>query len=477
MILARGESIEAIDLTTLTVRQVAERVLAGPTGSADGSTVVYLDRARTVHILDGAARERGTFTPRLRTDQLFVSATGEQIGAIGDRLLAVHDRTGALHSQMPLSPLDEEMAVRLRGPDVWTASTHGVIRHYQDGRLIASQPSHLSDVEDLRIAGDHAISLGYDRTVVVQRADAKQLVLDEAPCNAGAVLVAGLGVGYVCEDGRQHVYLGRRQLGIITDSVLRDAIREPRSGRVALAASAITVLEADGRVLATAPADAAEALAFEDAQHLLAVRGDGRAVWRLDLAHGAWTQVATLPDKAMAIAVGVGGMVLGTRSSLQLWRDGRELHRVPVSSQVDALAASGDGRYVSANLGDGSTIILDARTGEVDRRLEPVDALGVAAALDEPGDLAVRTSRGTLTIWERATGDSLVWNLEFLRGAFAAVFDAEGRLELSSMDQYLVDIPRETRPVAAILRAIECRVPLRVVGTRLEAAPTNCGPR
>ncbi|CAN5808449.1 hypothetical protein BH11MYX3_BH11MYX3_32250 [soil metagenome] len=33
------------------------------------------------------------------------------------------------------------------------------------------------------------------------------------------------------------------------------------------------------------------------------------------------------------------------------------------------------------------------------------------AIMDAGGDLVMRTSRGTLTIWERATGDNLVWNL------------------------------------------------------------------
>jgi hypothetical protein len=38
----------------------------------------------------------------------------------------------------------------------------------------------------------------------------------------------------------------------------------------------------------------------------------------------------------------------------------------------------------------------------------------------------------------------------------------------------LIDIPRESRPVAEILADIACRVPLRVTGSRLDAAPTQC---
>jgi hypothetical protein len=156
--------------------------------------------------------------------------------------------------------------------------------------------------------------------------------------------------------------------------------------------------------------------------------------------------------------------------------DGRELKKVPTTAPVDALAASGDGRWVSAHLSNGATLILDAKTGAIDRELEPVETYGVAAVMDATGELIVRTSRGTLTIWERTTGDNLVWNLEFLRGSYGAAFDSEGRLEVAGQQLGVLDIARETRPVAAILGEIECRVPLRVEGSRLESAPVRCAP-
>ena len=99
-----------------------------------------------------------------------------------------------------------------------------------------------------------------------------------------------------------------------------------------------------------------------------------------------------------------------------------------------------------------------------------------AAVMDATGDLVVRTSRGSLTIWERATGDNLVWNLEFLRAAMGAAFDGQGRLEVVGERASRIDIARETRPVSEILAEIACRVPLRVVGSRLEAAPVDCRP-
>ena len=124
-----------------------------------------------------------------------------------------------------------------------------------------------------------------------------------------------------------------------------------------------------------------------------------------------------------------------------------------------------------------ATALLDAATGDLQRQLEPVESYGIAAVLDGPGDLVVRTSHGAPTVWERATGDNLLWNLDLIRGAFGAVFASDGRLELMGGQLGLVDIPRETRPVADILREIACRVPLRVTGSRLESAPVDCALR
>ncbi len=131
---------------------------------------------------------------------------------------------------------------------------------------------------------------------------------------------------------------------------------------------------------------------------------------------------------------------------------------------------------ISAHLQTGATVILDAATGAIDRRFEPVENYGMAAILDETGELVARTSRGTLTIWERATGDNLLWNLEFLRGSYTAAF-AKGRLEIAGERVGVIDLPADNRPVADILREIGCRVPLRVAGSRLESAPVECSAR
>lgn len=70
-----------------------------------------------------------------------------------------------------------------------------------------------------------------------------------------------------------------------------------------------------------------------------------------------------------------------------------------------------------------------------------------------------------------------VWDLEFLRGSYGAAFDPEGRIEVAGQQLGLLDLRRDTRPVAEILDEIECRVPLRVEGSRLESAPVECAAR
>ena len=168
-----------------------------------------------------------------------------------------------------------------------------------------------------------------------------------------------------------------------------------------------------------------------------------------------------------------GTVFIGTRDALLVRRDGREITH-ELGGGVELLATSGDGRWVAAQIEGGATVLLDGRTGAIDRTLESVESFGVAAILDRAGDLVVRTSRGTLTVWERTTGDNLLWALEFLQGSYVATFADDGRIEIAGQRLGLIDIPRETRPVADILATIACRVPLRVAGSRLASAPVVC---
>jgi tRNA A-37 threonylcarbamoyl transferase component Bud32 len=474
---ADGEAVRAIDLHAMKVRVIAEEVYSGPGGSGDGSTIFYVDRTRTAHILDGTGKELRTIKPHQRTEALYSSYDGTRLGAIGDRLLTVYDRSGKELHAVPMSPQDEELLIRLRDDDVWTGSTHGVIRHYKGGTLVASSTTHTTEIEDIRIAGDHVISVGFDATIVVQKADSRQLVLDTPPCKAGSYQMSGMALGYLCEDGVQHVYIGRHEIGTITDRGVLASAYDPVSKRAAITAKEVTIFEKG--VPMSAGADHRGLVAFEDSDHLLSVTGDdiGDAtphVWRYAIPTKTWTQVTTFAEEIRAIQGAAGGVFFGTKTHVFLWRAGTELHRVETGAPVEYLSASANGAVVSAHLEGGATLLIDGKTGAIDRRLEPVESFGVSAILDGPGDLVVRTSRGTLTIWERRTGDNLVWNLEFLRGSFAAAFSDDGKIEIVGERVGLIDIPRETRPISEILATIECRVPLRVAGSRLEAAPVHC---
>jgi hypothetical protein len=474
--LAVGTTILAVDLKTMKERTIADDVYAGPGGSADGSTVVYVDKQRRAHVLDGDGTPRAVFTPSQRPEALYVSMTGDRIGAVSERMLGVHDRAGKELRVVPLSPQDEELLIRLRGDDVWTGSTHGVLRRYHEGVLVASLPAHTTEIEDIRLSGDHVISVGFDATVVVDRATASHFASEPGPCKAGSYSIFGSAISYVCEDGRALVYIGRHRLGEVRDHTLVYAAIDPGSQRSAVVGKGLTVFDPNGVVIATAGEERRGPVAFEDADHLLVVTGDDRSqlLMRFTLATEAWEQVAALPEPTGAIAVVPGGVMLGGKTTVALYQGGRQVSSVSPGDGTQFLSTSADRRFVSAHLDNGATVILDGTTGEIVRKFEPVESYGVAAMLDATGDLVLRTSRGTLTIWERSTGDNLVWNLEFLRGAFGAAFLPDGRIETVGERLGVIDIPRDSRPVADLLADIACRVPLRVTGSRLDAAPTTC---
>ena len=476
--IADGETVQAIDLVTMKHRLIADHVYAGPGGSGDGATIHYVDQKRVAHILDGAGNELRTIKPHQRTDAIYASYDGTRIAAIGDRLLTVYDREGTELHSVPMSPQDEELLIRLRDDDVWTGSTHGVIRHYHAGRLVASSTSHTTEIEDIRIAGDFIVSAGFDGTIVVQRASARQIVLDSTPCKAGSYQMSGVALGYLCEDGVQHVFLGRTKIGVVNDRGIYATAYDRGSKRAAIAGKELSIFDDNGAVIATS-SEHRGLLAFEDPDHLLSIAGKALGdttsdVWRFTISTKTWEKIAALSDEIRGAQAAAGGIFLGTPSHVIQWRNGAEVRRVASGAPVEFVSASGNGAVVAAHLEGGATILLDGMTGEITRRLEPVESFGVAAILDRTGDLLLRTSRGTLTIWERQTGDNLVWNLEFLRGSFAAAFSDDGTIEIVGERIGYIDIPRETRPVAEILATIECRVPLRVAGSRLEASPVHC---
>ena len=108
------------------------------------------------------------------------------------------------------------------------------------------------------------------------------------------------------------------------------------------------------------------------------------------------------------------------------------------------------------------------------RQLEQQDATGPAPTFDASGELLLRAGRGAMAIWDRATGDMLVWNVDVLREASGGAFTDDGRIELDTWAVGILEIPRDRRPAPAILHDIACKVPLRVVDGRLVPATPNC---
>ncbi len=108
------------------------------------------------------------------------------------------------------------------------------------------------------------------------------------------------------------------------------------------------------------------------------------------------------------------------------------------------------------------------------RSLATADSIGTASVLDPTGELVIRPSRSTLTIWERATGDELVWSFDLLKPAVSARMRADGRIEVGGFSIGTIDIPRDNRPRDQVIHDIACRVPFKVVGSRLEPASQSC---
>jgi len=97
------------------------------------------------------------------------------------------------------------------------------------------------------------------------------------------------------------------------------------------------------------------------------------------------------------------------------------------------------------------------------------------ASFDATGDLLLRMTRGGhMSIWDRATGENLVSAFDLLRNLANARFLPDGRIEATARNPGLLDLPRETRPIAELIREIDCRVPLQVTGSRLEPATPAC---
>jgi hypothetical protein len=79
-----------------------------------------------------------------------------------------------------------------------------------------------------------------------------------------------------------------------------------------------------------------------------------------------------------------------------------------------------------------------------------------------------------VSIWDRASGENILFNVDLLHGIVGGAFLPDGRLGVAGREVGVLDLARDARPPAEIVRDIDCRVPLRVNAGRLEPAATNC---
>ena len=465
-----GANVAVVDLATMKMRTLAEDITAGPDVSDDGALVAYVSRDATVHLLDGALRPIRTFSGVPHPESLLLSRDGARLGLVAERTLTTYTPAGKQLRALVLEPDQSELLIA--GDDVWAGGSDGVVRRYHDGILIASLPSHATEITELRLAGELVVTTATDASVVVLSAGARQLAITPRPCEWTSYSPSGSAVQYTCEDGRTFVYQGTRQLGLVhARAAVAAAVLDDRTAIVG--DRTLHAFDATGRELAHSDAHTGP-LDFLDADHVLV--GDHGA-WTWTISTNTWQQLRPGGEQVQVARL-IHGTLLGDGANLTYLPDDGAARTQAVGDEINFVTTSHDRRWAAVQLGTGSTLIID-HTGAIASRLTTADANGVAAALDPTGDLVIRASAGYLTVWDRATGDKLLFKLELMRSVTATdlvtpTWSRDGRIELTGHEIAVLDIPRETRPVVEILRTIRCRVPLEIVDGRIR--PTTMIP-
>jgi hypothetical protein len=348
------------------------------------------------------------------------------------------------------------------------------VLRYRRGVLIASLPSQLGELAGFLVTKDLVLTAGNDGSFVMLRGDAEQLQLVPRRCETQGNTIAGEAVGYRCDE-TWHLFAGIQPIASVPDRAMGYVAYDRPSGRAALGSKAdeLVIFEA-GKELARGQRRHPGAFAFADREHLVIAADDRDAgVWRWTIGSETWERIATVPH-ATAIAATPTAVVVGTDTAVIALRGGAVASRTPIASPALYLTASRDGRWLAASLQNGATAILDGATGALVRQLEPSDATASGATFDAGGDLILRPGRGAMQVYDRASGDALIWNLDLLGESLSARFDDQGRIEVDTWEVGLLDIPIDRRPVAELLRDLDCKVPLRVVDARLGPAVPSC---
>ena len=463
-----------LDLVTMQPKEIGE-LLSYVSGAADGSVFGYLDKEHVLRLLDGTGKQVRELHPTVRGDFLLFSRTGDRIAVMTEREIEVIDRDGKEISTFPFET--DENALAIDGDEVWT-SKGGTLRRYRNKTLVASLPIESNPVYFGQLTPGALAVVSTNDTLAIVRRSAEQYKEDKPPCKEPQTMSfvgEGIAMYYAC-DNVGYVYYGRHFLGQVPLSSMHVSVAyDPASERSVLGVEEATIVyDRDAKPLARAD-HRYGAYAFEDADHVLVAEAR-KSLWRWTVSTNAWQELAPMPDASAIAALAPGTYAIGTNpGDVVLYRDGHEAWRTSLGrGHVRYVIPTADRRWLAVQLEHGDTAIIDATTGKLLRMLEPADSDGAAATFDASGALLLRSARGAMTIWDRHSGEDLVFGLDLLRYGQNGRFLPDGRIENDGQAPALLDIPRDERPIRDIVGEIACRVPFAVVDGRLEPRAPEC---
>jgi tRNA A-37 threonylcarbamoyl transferase component Bud32/WD40 repeat protein len=469
-ILNLDSNLFVLDLTTMKQKRIAQNSWGPASGSRRGTTYAYVDRDRRVHLIDITGKLIKTIDVDARPNSLKFSEDGSQLAVVGDTELQIYDTTGKRISEVTIER--DQSLFLLRDDHVWVGGDQGMIRHYKRGDLVSSLPAHVTEIQAAVLGGDALALLGGDGTLVLVRASSEQFKADKEVCPRPSYGSYGIATSYECE-GNVKLLLGRELLGEYpsSDHELSVSYHAATQRAAISGGDGVYVFERTKRIAKT---EKSGATAFEDADHVL-IAEPGQGLWRWTFATNGWEKVYGAVGNVYAVATLPGKIVFGNEGGdLVVLEGSREPKHIPIGEQIGDIQVSADHRWLAVNLATGATTIVDTQTWQVARKLAPADNFGSTPTFDASGDLLLRSSRNALTIWDRATGEELVFGLDLLQGLANGRFLPDGRIELNRREPGLLDIPRDTRPISQILADIDCKVPLKVVGSRIEPQQPSC---
>ncbi|MEP6861583.1 MAG: serine/threonine-protein kinase [Deltaproteobacteria bacterium] len=465
-----------IDLQAMTRRVLDAGGMTYPSVSSDGSALAYVDKDRDIHFLGHDGREVRKTHGKNDPIGIVFSPTGDRFAAFGLRSVIIYDSsTFKMVHQFAIE--NDQVLMALAGDDLWTGGMDGTVRRYHDGNLISSMPSSGGQVEALELAGATLAVVTSDSALTLYDSSAAQLVLEPQPCEHPEPGANSFAILTTCADGETAIYVGTRRISGAADIGMGFIAEDAASGEVALSGNGVSVYDKTNKQIAKSKSDSPRgAVAFIDSDHIAVLEArHGTGLWKWAFRTDHWDFLGDLKDTSALAIARAGWFVAYSDGRVEVRRAGTTVvHITKLASRADFLIPSADGRWVAAQLGDGGTVVLDGTTGEISRAFPPADANGVASVIDPTGELVIRPSRGAMTMWERATGDELVWNLDLMKPAATALIRANGQIVVDGYVIGVLDIARDTRPAAQLLHDLDCRVPLRVAGSRLEPTTTTC---